>query len=130
MPGVMMQIGGFQFSIGTAAYQELTRIHAWRWNEIPRAGRAPASQYDGPAAATMELSGVIYPHYKGGTGQIAAMRTEAGKGEPLMLVDGTGKVWGKWVILTIEEGQDRHFDKGLPLRQRFRISLREYGDDD
>lgn len=129
MPGVMMQIGNYQFSIGTAAYQELTRVHSWRWNEVPRAGRKPASQYDGPEAATLELSGVIYPHYKGGIGQIVAMRKEADKGEPLMLVDGTGKIWGKWVIRTIEEGQSRHFDRGMPMKQQFRMSLREYGDD-
>ena len=43
-PSVMMQLGAFQFSISTAAYQELTRRSEYRWASQDRFGKQPNLQ--------------------------------------------------------------------------------------
>lgn len=125
---VMMALGGYRFSMDTAAYRELVRTHEYRWHAHERMGQTPVQQYVGPGQETVELSGVIYPHFRGGLGQLDAMRREAGRGEPLLLVDGRGRVWGDYVIARITETQTEHTLAGLPRKVSFRLQLRAYGE--
>lgn len=125
---VMLALGDYRFGIATAAYQDLQRTNAWRWPTVERIGARPASQYVGPGEETIEISGCIYPHFRGGLGQLEAMRAEAAKGVPLVLVDGTGKVWGKYVITEVREGQKTFFSNGAPRAQDFNLTLQAYGD--
>ena len=73
----MLALGSYRFSIDTSAYQELLRTTSYRWARQPRLGRLPARQFVGPDGETITLNGVIYPHYKGGLGQLDALREEA-----------------------------------------------------
>lgn len=129
MPVPMLQLGDYQFSLQTAAPQSLSHAAEYRWAELERAGRLPASQYTGPGPETIELEGTLYPEFAGGLGQLDRMRAEAGRGEPLHLVDYGGNVRGRWVILRVEEGRKVLFPDGTPRRVDFRLSLRRYGED-
>jgi uncharacterized protein len=129
MNEVMMGLGGYRFGLATAAYQTLERSTAYRWPSQERLGRAPARQFVGKGDDTITLAGVIYPHYKGGLRQVDAMRAEAERGEPLDLVDGFGRVWGAWVILSIREAHSRLLGNGAPLKIDFTIELAAYGED-
>lgn len=126
---IMMALGTFRFGLPTAAYQQLQRTNTYRWPEQQRMGREPALQFSGPGSETIELEGVIFPHFKGGLGQVDAMRTEAGKGKPLLLIDGQGKQWGKYCILEIRETQTPFAQGGIPLKQQFSLRLVRYGED-
>ena len=126
---IMMALGAYHFSLSTAAYQSLERVSSYRWQKQDRLGRKPALQYVGPDADTVEFEGVIHPYFRGGLGQLTAMRTEAGKGKPLILVDGLGKTWGKYCIKRISETQTIFTDDGIPKKIEFRLSLEEYGED-
>ncbi|MBI2235375.1 MAG: phage tail protein [Magnetospirillum sp.] len=129
MAEVMMALGDYRFSVATAAYQTLERQTEYRWAKQDRMGRAPARQFGGIDDDTISLAGVILPHYRGGLGQLNAMRAQAGAGKPLMLVDGMGKVWGKYCILKVREGQSQFLGNGAPLKIEFTIELAAYGDD-
>ncbi len=129
MADVMMKLGGYTFSIETAAYNELVRTVSYRWAKQERISREPARQFIGPGDDIVELNGTIYPHFKGGLNQIEDMKTEANKGEPLILVDGRGKVWGKYVIEEVREEQPQHFKGGAPKKQIFALRIAKYGED-
>ncbi|WP_449221142.1 phage tail protein [Tistrella mobilis] len=126
---VMLALGEFRFSIATAAYQTLRRAAGYRWAAIDRIGRRPALQWIGPGAETIDLDGIIYPHYRGGLGQVPRLRALAAAGTPQVLVSGLGEVLGRWVVTSVEESGTRHIPEGAPLRIDFRISLSIYGDD-
>ena len=91
--------------------------------------RRPAQQFIGIGDDTITLAGVIYPHYRGGLGQLNDLRKQAETGEPLLLVDGLGFVWGQWVIVSIEETQSYLQSHGMPLKQTFQLQLKYYGND-
>lgn len=129
MSETMMALGTYRFSIDSAAYQELKHSQAYRWQAQERLQRRPAMQFLGAGEESIELSGVIYPHFKGGLEQLDTMRTEANKGQPLLLVDGLGFVWGQWVITQIDEGQSFLQGNGQPLKQSFQLKLVNYGAD-
>lgn len=129
MSDVMIGLGDYRFSIETAAYQHLTRTNRYRWQKQERVSRTPAYQFTGPGDDEIELKGIIYPHYKGGLGQLQAMRAEAGKGQALEMFDSMGHMHGLWCITEIEE-QQTYFDRGgVPLKQEFRLRITFYGDD-
>ena len=129
MSETMMALGTYRFSIDSAAYQELKHSQPYRWQAQERLQRRPAMQFLGAGEESIELSGVIYPHFKGGLEQLDTMRAEASKGQPLLLVDGLGFVWGQWVITQIDEGQSFFQGNGQPLKQSFQLKLVNYGAD-
>ncbi|MBY6056747.1 phage tail protein [Leisingera daeponensis] len=126
MAGRMMQLGAYQFSLDDAAYQRLYRSTEYRWGAIERMGKNDALQFTGLGADSMTLQGTIYPHFKGGLGQVDKMRLSGSLGLPLPLIAGTGKVLGLWVIERVGESQRTFAEQGAPLRQDFTISIRRY----
>lgn len=126
MAEVMMQFGLFQFEIDTATYQQLDRSTEYRWARIPRIGAHDALQFTGFGDDAIDVSGVIYPHFRGGLGQIDKMRAQGSIGVPLPLVSGTGKVLGLWVAVSITEGQTVFAAQGIPQRQDFSMRISRY----
>lgn len=88
MTDVMMLLGPYPFMLNTAAYDGLKRTASYRWKKQARIGRKPANQYLGADLQTVQLSGTILPHFKGGLHQVDLMRTAASAAKPLLLVDG------------------------------------------
>jgi hypothetical protein len=123
---VMMTLGGFQFGISTAAYQELSRVTEYRWPSQERFLQDPALQFVGPGADTITLQGVIYPEWNGGTGQLDGMRDLAAGGQPLTLIGGTGTVMGEWVVERVEEKGTVFAIQGVARKQEFNLSLRKF----
>ena len=126
MADVMMQIGRYQFSIDSAAYQSLSRSTEYRWARQTQIGANDALQFTGYGPDTIEVAGVIYPHHLGGLGQIDDMRRQAGLGIPWPLVSGLGRVMGLWVIEALTEGQAIFDVRGIPRRQEFTMRMARY----
>ena len=126
---MMLALGPYRFSLNTSAYQSLKRSSEYRWPSTPRIGKEPLLQAIGPGCDRIDLDGVIYPHFRGGLGQINAMRDSAAKQEPLMLINGQGNVLGRFVITQIEESQNTFLADGAPRKIEFRLSLERYGEE-
>lgn len=128
----MARLGAFTFSLDTAAFQELQRSSTFNWQAKNRIGRQPAHQLTGRGADKITLSGVIYPHFRGGLGQIELLRQQAKTGEPLPLIyafETVGQYCGLWCVTDIEETRTVLFENGTPRKIEFRLSLVEYGED-
>lgn len=126
MSYVMLQLGEYQFSIDTAAYQTLTRQSEYRWARQGRVGTHDALQFVGFGPDTIEIDGAIYPSFRGGLGQIDLLRAMAEQKRPYSLVSGAGKFMGLWVIESIGEGQTVFLPGGIPQKQEFRMRLGRY----
>ncbi len=126
---MMLALGPYRFSLNTSAYQTLKRISEYRWPSIERIGKEPLLQAIGPGCDRIDLDGVIYPHFRGGLGQINAMRDSAARQEPLMLINGQGNVLGRFVIAQVEESQNTFLADGSPRKIEFRLSLERYGEE-
>lgn len=122
----MMLIGTYSFSLNTAAFQELERKTEYKWVAVERHGQDDALQFVGPGMDTISLPGVIYPSYRGGGGQLNAMRALAGRGIPQSVIDGAGNVYGLWVIEGIDEKQSYFTAFGQPRKQEFTMQLRRF----
>lgn len=128
----MARLGEFAFSIDTAAFQEMERISGYKWASVERIGRAPGLQYTGEESEKITLSGVIYPTFRGGLGQIEALRQQAGTKKPLPFIyssEQAGQYLGQWCIEQIRETRRIFFSNGAPKKIEFSLSLVKYGED-
>ncbi len=123
---VMMQLGTFQFSIDTAAYQDLTRSASYRWGSQDRFGQSPALQFTGYESETIALNGVIFPEFAGGWGQLDDLRALAAEGLPQMLITGMGEILDEWVIESVEEKQTVFAAGGVARKIEFSLKLRKF----
>lgn len=126
MSSVMMRLGLYKFSLGTAAYQELSRSTNYRWARQERINTNDALQMTGLGPETIQLRGAVFAAFKGGLGQLDAMRNQALLAVPLPLIDGRGRVHGLWVIEEISETQTVFAAQGAPRKQEFDIRLTRY----
>ncbi|XPV77923.1 MAG: phage tail protein [Desulfovibrio sp.] len=129
MSKVMMKLGPLTFSLSTAAYESFQKNTAYRWESQSRFNNGPALQFCGHGEESVTLPGVIYPHFQGGLEQIDQMREVAAEGNPLLMVDGKGKLHGKWVIVSITEKQTVFFSNGTPRKMEFSLKLKRYFND-
>ena len=114
-------IGEFQFSTDTAVYDSLQRSTSQEWSSHKRLGQRQAYQYLGPSDDTLSIPGAIYPCAGvGNTEALMTLREMSDAGEPYYLVDITGWVHGRWIILSIQE--ERGADSYIP----FTLSLSRY----
>lgn len=128
MKSTLLLLGPFRFSVGSAAYDELSRSSRWDWKSVDRVGSMPALQFTGPQNDTISLTGRLTPPLTGGIEQLARMRLMADAGLPLPLIDGTGRVHGLWVIEALDDTGTRHFKDGYPKLVTFNLTLKKYGD--
>lgn len=124
---MMMALGGYVFAVDTAAYGSLRRSVEYGWKSTPRVGKRPMQEFISRGDERIELSGVIYPEYRGGIAQVDVLRVQAGLGEPLALVGGDGRVFGLWVVLAVDETQTEFDGRGQARRIAFRVQLGRYG---
>lgn len=129
MADVQLGLGSFRFGLSTAAWQSLRQQAGYRWASQARIGRPPALQFLGEDTGTITVTGVIMPFYRGGLGQMGQLRAQAGKGEPMTLVDGMGNNLGQWVIESVEEEKSNPHSNGAARKIDFTITLKTYGDD-
>jgi len=125
----MLALGMFVFSLSTAAYQELQRQTDWRHASNSRIGAAPARQFVGRGEDAITLPGVILPELAGSPLSLDALRLMANTGKAWPVVEGSGRIYGLWVIESLSETKTFFFRDGTPRRIEFTLSLKRIDDD-
>lgn len=125
----MMALGQFAFGLGTLAYQDLQRQTAWRHAANSRVGARPARQFIGPGDETITLCGLLVPEFAGTRASLDELRTMGDAGGAWPLVDGSGRVYGQFVIEHVRETASVFMADGAPRRIEFELQLTRVDDD-
>ncbi|SHF00066.1 hypothetical protein SAMN02745148_01563 [Modicisalibacter ilicicola DSM 19980] len=125
---MMMVYGMFVFSLNTAAYQELQRQTQWRHASQSRIGARPARQFLGVGDDTITLTGTLLPEFTGGQSNLDQLRQMADEGAAWPLIEGTGTMYGVYVIESLNERKRRHFKDGAAQQIEFDITLQRIDD--
>lgn len=126
---MMLSLGMFVFSLSTLAYQELQRQTNWRHASNNRVGAPPALQFVGRGDDTITLPGIILPELAGSVLSLDALRLMANTGKAWPMVEGTGRIYGLWVIESLSETKTVFFRDGTPRRIEFTLTLKRTDDD-
>ena len=125
---MMMALGMFVFSLETLAYQEFQRQTDWRHGSTSRIGTNPARQYMGRGDDSITLPGVLLPALAGTQLSLDTLRYMADTGKAWPLVEGTGKIYGTWIIESLSETRTLFFRDGQARRIEFNLKLSRIDD--
>lgn len=120
---MMMSYGTFVFSLSTVAYDQLQRQMTWRHARTARVSARPATQFLGPDEDTVTLQGTISAELANDLHGLDDLRDLASQGLPQALVEGTGRVYGGYVIESINETRKELFGDGTPRLIEFQLQL-------
>ena len=120
---MMMTLGLFVFSLSTLAYHELQRQTDWKHPSTPRVGTRDAHQFTGKGDDIITLSGWIAPELTGSVYGLDALRLMADTGKSWILIQGTGRIYGSFVITSLTENKSQLAKNGDAARIAFTLSL-------
>ncbi|MGV8004503.1 phage tail protein [Photorhabdus temperata subsp. temperata] len=126
---MMMIYGMFVFMLNTTPYQSLSREMGWRHVKNDRVGKSAKWQYIGAGEDSITLDGVLYPEVTGGDISLEALRTLAYAGRPWPLIEGTGMIYGMFVIESLNETRTEFFADGKARKIEFTLSLKKVSED-
>ncbi|MFK8328513.1 phage tail protein [Pseudomonas sp. BJa5] len=125
---MMMALGMFVFSLETLAYQEFQRQTEWRHASTSRIGTNPARQFLGKGDDSITLPGVLLPALAGSQLSLDALRMMGDTGKAWPLVEGTGRIYGLWVIESLSDTRTVFFPDGAARRIEFTLKLTRIDD--
>lgn len=120
---MMMSLGMFVFGMSTLAYQEFQRETEWRHGSTSRIGARPARQYLGPGDDVITLPGLLVPELCGSVLSLDTLRLMGDSGRAWPLVEGTGRIYGLFVIESLSETRTLFFQDGAARRIEFTLKL-------
>ena len=144
MPPLLMW-GDFIFQLSTLAYNKLTRQESWTWAAQSRFSRPDKLQYVGKKRPTLQFECELYAHLvnhslltmgleKEGVlstlvsiDPVDVLRLQADSKTPLMLVAGTGRVMGFWVLTSLTQAIDEFRPNSEAKHQNIALTLQHYG---
>lgn len=120
---MMLALGLFVFMRQTLPYQNFQRSCEYQWPANTRVGQRDALQFLGPGEEKVTLSGVLYPELTGGKLSMAALKLMASEGKSWPLLDGSGVIYGMYIINSVNETGSLFFADGTPRKIEFTLTL-------
>ncbi|WP_432321424.1 phage tail protein [Yersinia enterocolitica] len=120
---MMLSLGLFVFMRQTMPYQNMNRNIDYRWPTNSRIGLRPAAQFLGVDSEKITLSGVLLPELTGGKLSLLALELMAAQGKAWSLIEGTGTIYGMFVIESLNQTRTLFFADGSPRRIEFTLNL-------
>lgn len=120
---MMLTLGLFVFQLQTVPYQSLQRNVDYRWPSNSRVGQRPALQFLGVNEEKITLSGVLMPEITGGRISLLALHLMAEEGKSWPLLEGTGTIYGMFVVNSISETHTEFFSDGSARSIEFSLTL-------
>ncbi len=103
---------------------ELQYQRSWRHAANSRVNRRPSTQFLGPDNDMLTLSGVLMPEITGGRLSLLALEQMAEQGKAWPLIEGSGTIYGMYVIEGLNQTKTEFFRDGMPRRIEFTLSLK------
>ncbi|CAH0156161.1 hypothetical protein BJ925_4437 [Rahnella aquatilis] len=120
---MMLTLGLFVFQLQTVPYQSLQRDVDYRWPANNRVGLRPLPQFLGVNEEKITLSGVLMPEITGGKLSLMALNLMADEGKAWPLLEGSGTIYGMFVVNSVSETHTEFFSNGAPRKIEFTLTL-------
>lgn len=125
----LLMWGLVPFSLSTLAYDALRHSVNFRHAENARFQRRAATQYIGPGLEEIQITGKLLPLVTGGRNSLELLRMQAETGKAFPLIEGTGRIYGFYLLIDIESDAQRFESTGAPNIIDYALSFKRVGDD-
>ncbi|HGN1704795.1 TPA: phage tail protein [Providencia rettgeri] len=120
----MAALGLFVFQLNTTPYQMMQINQKYRYGVNNRVGKRPAVQFIGLDNDDITLSGSLFPSLTGGRLSLLVLEQMAETGKAWSLIDGSGTIYGMFVIEEITQSKSIFFDDGSARKIDFTMKLK------
>ncbi len=120
---VIARLGDAEFSVAAGSFESLRRLTRWRIDRPDPIDGLGVPVHRGRVDDAITLSGVVFPGYVGGLSSVERLRELGDTGDPAMLVDGEGTIYGRWLVSALEEEATHHTPTGKPRRISYQLTL-------
>ena len=120
---MMLILGLFVFRLQTLPYQTLQRNVDYRWPSNSRIGLRPMLQFLGVSEEKITLSGVLMPEITGGKVSMQLLDSMAVDGRAWPMLEGTGTIYGMFVVNSVSETRSEFFSDGRARRIEISLTL-------
>ena len=120
----MAALGLFVFQLNTTPSQMMQINQKYRYGVNNRVGKRPAVQFIGLDNDDITLSGTLLPSLTGGRLSLLVLEQMAETGRAWSLIDGTGNIYGMFVIEEITQSKSEFFVDGAPRKIDFTLKLK------
>lgn len=125
-----MCLGQFAFTTDTLTFTEIQRQRTWQYADNAVAIGRKKRQFIGSGEDSISLPGLIYQeHGFGNRVAIDDLAAMADTGQGFVLVDGSGYLYGVYIIDSIDETKQVLLFNGVPRKIDFTIKLSRVDDD-
>jgi len=123
-----MALGEFVFGLAADfPYERLERKTSGGWVSLDIISSKPLSHQTGQGLETLRLTGKA--QLAAGMQSVEQLRQMANARKPYTLVDGLGRVWGRWRIDAVNEQQTRVLDDGTATLLEWTLELQEFANE-
>lgn len=120
-----MALGGFVFGLSSGfPYETLDRKTTGGWVSLDIISSKPRSHQTGQGLEEIRLNGKA--QWAEGMAKLDELRAMANARIPYVLIDGVGRVLGRWRIDGVNEGQKRVLDDGTTTLLEWSLELSEF----
>jgi uncharacterized protein len=139
--GSILTWGDFIFKSTTIPITSIQKDESVKWSSFDRAKNSSARMWQSDGNNTINVEGVIFPEYSpaegiqgnlsGPTGrfQLDTLRSMQLTKIPYLLIDGTGVIFGKYILTKISQTQDKFLHNGIPRKQSYNLTFEKYSGD-
>lgn len=120
---VIARLGSVEFSLRAGSFESLRRQTRFRIDRPDPIDGMGVPVHRGRFDDSITLSGVVFPGYVGSLSSVERLRELGETGEPALLVDGEGTLYGRWLVEAIEEEATLHTPTGKPRRISYSVTL-------
>ncbi len=127
---MLMSFGQFIFKTDTLTCTEIQRQRQWTYADNAVAQGRAKKQFTGAGTDSITLPGLIYQEHGIGTRfAIEELAEIASQGTEAVLMDGSGFIYGVYVIDSIDETKIILMFEGVPRKIDFSLKLSRTDDD-
>lgn len=119
----LMSLGDFVFSIDDLLFNQIRERRTWRHPSAERVGVPLAYQYVGVGENTLSIGGLLVPGQIGRQGAVNELSVMASTGQPHVLIDGLGYVYGAYLITAIDTTKAAFIVGGVSLKVDWSMDL-------
>lgn len=116
-------LGMFAFTTDTTLFDRLTRSREWRHERTERFGTLAASQFVGPGADKITITGRLVPEVLGRYGALETLVAMADTGDAYPFLDGRGRIFGHYTIDRVDEAHDNLTENGIARVKDFTLEI-------
>lgn len=127
---MLMSLGQFVFEPATLAFAEIQRKRGWNHSSHDVLQGRAVQQYIGRGEETIRLPCLIYESHGFGQRQsLDDLALMADSGAGYALIDGSGYVYGVYIITDLDETRSVLMFNGVPRKIDCTLSLKRVDDD-